>query len=135
MLTVRIYSFSYIHGCIPEDTSGHGGGFIFDCRYINNPAWVEEYRSFSGKDTSVIKYLDEDELMKRFLKNMLDMVGDAVTVYQQRGFENLLVGFGCTGGQHRSVYCAEKLKHYLENNFADIKIEVMHNMEEKWKKN
>jgi aminoglycoside/choline kinase family phosphotransferase len=115
-LTVRISSFSYKKG-IPADPSGNGGGFVFDCRAIHNPGRYEEYKHLTGKDAQVQQFLEEKSTMSDFLTSVFALVTQSVEVYLSRGFSNLCVNFGCTGGQHRSVYAAEKLAGYLKNNF------------------
>lgn len=115
-LTVRISSFSYKKG-IPADPSGNGGGFVFDCRAIHNPGRYPEYKHLTGKDPQVQQFLEEKSRMPEFLSLVFQLVAQSVEVYNSRGFSHLAVNFGCTGGQHRSVYAAEKLAEYLKNNF------------------
>jgi RNase adaptor protein for sRNA GlmZ degradation len=126
MLTVRIYSFSYIYNGIPEDTTPNGGGFVFDCRYIYNPGKKDEFKNLTGKDKAVIKFLDENSDMQNMLNDIFDIIDSAVKIYFERNFTNLMVSFGCTGGQHRSVYSAEKLNAYLTKKYPNIKIELTH---------
>lgn len=116
-LTVRITSFSYKQG-IPGDLTGNGGGFVFDCRALPNPGRLVEYQSQSGLDDSVIVYLKAYPEMDAFLENVFNIVDAAVKNYMERGFKNLMVSFGCTGGRHRSVYCAEKLSRHLNEKFG-----------------
>ena len=111
-LTVRIVSFSFHRG-LPEDQTGHGGGFVFDARGIPNPGREERFKAFTGKDRPVIDYLDQQESARQFLANAVSLVDASVSNYQSRNFKNLMVSFGCTGGQHRSVYLAEQLAKHL----------------------
>ncbi|MGN0189445.1 MAG: phosphotransferase, partial [Candidatus Cryptobacteroides sp.] len=124
-LEVKIYSFSYKKG-IPEDFSGNGGGYVFDCRYIHNPGRYEQYRKLSGLDRPVIEFLEEDGEILRFLGNVEGMVVPHIGTYLKRGFTNLSVAFGCTGGQHRSVYCAERLAGRLAGLFPQVRIRLIH---------
>lgn len=115
-LTVRVASFSYKKG-LPQDPSGNGGGYIFDCRAIHNPGRYDEYKQLTGRDREVIDFLESRSDMAEFLKHIYALVDQSVNVYQKRGFTNLSVSFGCTGGQHRSVYAAEQMAKHLKNNF------------------
>src|SRR5467141_2421362 len=111
-LTVRVFSFSFHQG-LPKDDSGNGGGFVFDARSIPNPGREERYKSLTGKDAPVIDYLNQQESVHQFLASVMSLVDASVSEYQRRGFKNLMVSFGCTGGQHRSVYLAEQLAKRL----------------------
>src|SRR5262249_37323313 len=111
-LTVRIFSFSFHRG-LPKDETGHGGGFIFDSRSLPNPGREERFSTFTGKDTPVIEYLHQQESVHQFLASVISLVDASVSNYQLRGFKSLMVSFGCTGGQHRSVYLAEQLAKRL----------------------
>src|SRR5580692_7882550 len=113
-LTVRIFSFSYHRG-IPKDETGNGGGHVFDGRLLPNPGREEQFKPLTGKDAPVIEYLDKEASVHRFLALATSMVDDSVFEYQRRGFKNLMVSFGCTGGQHRSVYLAEQLAKRLRS--------------------
>jgi aminoglycoside/choline kinase family phosphotransferase len=115
-LTVRISSFSYKKG-IPKDPSGNGGGYVFDCRAIHNPGRYLEFKHLTGKDTQVQEFLETKSTISDFMAAVYSLVSHSVEVYSSRGFSHLCVSFGCTGGQHRSVYAAEKLTEYLKNNY------------------
>lgn len=123
-LSVHIYSFAYKKG-IPADTTGNGGGYVFDCRSVNNPGKYEYYRQFNGTDPEVIKFLEDDGEVFTFLDSVYKLVDAHAKRFIERKFTNLQVCFGCTGGQHRSVYCAEHLARHLMDKF-DIKVTVTH---------
>jgi len=119
-LTVRITSFSFHRGW-PKDDSGHGGGFVFDARSLPNPGRLEEFKPLTGQEAPIADYLNQHESVHQFFANVTALVNASVANYQSRGFRNLAVSFGCTGGQHRSVYLAEKLaKHLRERGGVDV---------------
>lgn len=124
MLEVKIVSFAYKKG-IPNDPSGNGGGFVFDCRAVNNPGKYERYNHFNGLDEPVIEFLEKDGEITSFLDNVYTLVDSTVKRYLDRGFTNLMVCFGCTGGRHRSVYSAQHLAEHLHDKFG-IKIHLTH---------
>lgn len=123
-LTITVSSFSYKKGP-PPDYSGNGGGFVFDCRALPNPGRYEHFKQFTGRDASVIQFLEREPLVAKFLGNVYKLVDQSVLEYQKRGFTSLQVNFGCTGGQHRSVFCAEKLAKYLEEKYS-VDISLYH---------
>ena len=127
-LTVEVNSFSYKRG-IPVDVSENGGGFVFDCRALHNPGRYDEYKQLTGKDKKVIDFLKKEKEADEFLNNILKIIEQSINKYQKRNFKNLMVNFGCTGGQHRSVYCAEKLAEYLRKNF-DVNVNLRHREQE-----
>lgn len=128
-LIVMVYSFSYKKG-IPHDSSGNGGGFVFDCRAVNNPGKYERYAHFTGLDESVIQFLEEDGEILTFLDHAFDMVDASVRRYKDRGFTNLMVSFGCTGGQHRSVYSAQKMAEHIHRKFG-VEVHLIHREQNK----
>lgn len=123
-LTVHVYSFSYKRG-IPEDPSGNGGGFVFDCRAVHNPGRYESYRALTGMDEPVVRFLEEDGEMLHFLEPVYALVEASVSRYLERGFDSLGVAFGCTGGQHRSVYAAGQLAARLHEKFP-VRVHLVH---------
>ena len=123
-LEVHIYSFAYKKG-IPADNTGNGGGYVFDCRSINNPGKYEHYRQFNGNDPEVIKFLEDDGEVVVFLKSVYKLVDAHVERFIERKFTHLQVCFGCTGGQHRSVFCAEHLAKHLSEKY-DVKVKITH---------
>lgn len=123
-LKLKVFSFAYKKG-IPNDTSGNGGGFVFDCRAINNPGKYERYKPFTGLDAQVIKYLEDDGGILKFLDHVYELVDTSVSCYIERRFTSLMVSFGCTGGQHRSVYCAQHLAEHVSKKFG-IQVELVH---------
>ena len=121
---IRVYSFSFKKG-IPEDTSGNGGGYVFDCRGTHNPGRYDEYKSLTGLDEPVIRFLEEDGEILTFLDHVYALADVHLSRYIERGFEDLMFSFGCTGGQHRSVYCAEHLDRHLNEKFG-IAVQLCH---------
>lgn len=128
-LTVRIGSFSYKNG-IPLDDHGHGGGFVFDCRALPNPGRYPQYSKKDGRDKPVIEFLDKEAGVEAYLSSVYALVDASVQNYLERNFTSLMVHFGCTGGQHRSVYCAEHLAAHLRNKFG-VRVELSHRELEK----
>jgi len=127
MLKIRIYSFGYKKSGIPKDETINGGGFVFDCRFIYNPGRIQEFVNLTGKDKEVINFLDNHVEMQDFLQRSFGIVTAALENFKERNFTDLMVSFGCTGGQHRSIYAAEKLKEYLKSTFnGNLLIELKH---------
>ncbi len=120
-LRININSFSF-KKALPTDLSGNGGGFTFDCRALPNPGRYEKYRSFTGRDKIIIDYLEKEKEVKEFGKNVFKIAEQSIEKYLERGFKNLMINFGCTGGQHRSVFFAEKLTKHIKSKY---KIEVV----------
>ena len=123
-MLVTIYSFSYKKG-IPADTSGNGGGYVFDCRGTHNPGKYEQFKTLTGLDQPVIDFLEQDGEILTFLEHVDALVDHHVARFLERDFTHLQVAFGCTGGQHRSVYCAEHLAKHLKEKF-DVQIQLIH---------
>ena len=124
-LVIRIFSFSYHRGGVPKDETGNGGGFVFDGRAVPNPGREERFKALTGKDAPVAEYLNQQESVREFFGHAASLVDASIRNYQQRGFKNLMISFGCTGGQHRSVYFAEQLaKRLREKN--NVQVVVRH---------
>lgn len=133
-LEVRVVSFAYKKG-IPNDPSGNGGGYVFDCRAINNPGKFERYNNFTGLDDPVIQFLEEDGEIVEFLDTIYPLVDNHVKRYLDRHFTNLMIAFGCTGGQHRSVYAAQHVAEHIFRKFG-VKVVLIHreqNLEQEFK--
>jgi len=129
-LVVRVNSFTYKTGP-PVDESGNGGGFVFDCRGILNPGRFEAYKKYSGKDKNVQYFLEQQTRMNDFLNSVFDLTDITIEDYLLRGFGSLMISFGCTGGQHRSVFAAEQTARHLRNKYK-VKTVVTHTNEENW---
>jgi aminoglycoside/choline kinase family phosphotransferase len=132
-LLIKINSFSYLKTGYPKDETENGGGFVFDCRGILNPGRIEEFKTQSGLDKGVKDYLEQETKMPAFLNNIYNIVDIATEDYIKRGFNSLQINFGCTGGQHRSVYAAEAVKRHLKNKF-NVKVQLEHMNKENWKR-
>ena len=130
-LTVHVHSFSYRRG-YPEDVGGHGGGFVFDCRALPNPGRLEEFRTSTGRSDAVARFLEGEPGFGPFWDSVRTLVDAQVDVYRERGFTSLSIAFGCTGGQHRSVYLAEKLARHLEAGYPDMRVRIAHREETYW---
>lgn len=112
-LTIHVLSFSYHRNGIPPDPTGHGGGFVFDCRFLPNPGREERYADLDGRDDEVRRYMLDKKEVEAFWVHVRGIVDEAVLSYAARGYTDLTVAFGCTGGQHRSVFFAERLFAHL----------------------
>jgi hypothetical protein len=123
-LVVRVFSFSYGKG-IPQDESGNGGGYVFDCRSTHNPGRYEPYKKLTGLDEPVIRFLEDDGEILTFLDSVYRLADAHVARYLQRGFTSLMFCFGCTGGQHRSVYSAQHLAEHIHRKFG-IEVRICH---------
>lgn len=125
-LKVTVYSFSYKNGSYPPDYSGNGGGHVFDCRSLPNPGREAQFKMMNGTDSQVADYLLRHESVKQFIANTRAIISQSVDNYIERGFNSLSVSFGCTGGQHRSVFFAQQTFEWLKNEYPNIKLEVKH---------
>ncbi len=126
---MAVSSFSFHRGPL-TDESGNGGGFVFDARSLPNPGREEQFKTQSGKDAAVIEYLNQQESVHQYLAGVMSLVDASVSNYQQRGFRHLMVSFGCTGGQHRSVFLAEQVAKRL--SARGVNVVVRHREQEKW---
>lgn len=124
-LHINVRSFSYKKG-IPLDPSGNGGGFVFDCRGVLNPGRIQEYKTKTGRDREVMEYLETQTRIFEFLEGAYRLVDLTIEDYLQRGFTNLEINFGCTGGQHRSVYSADAMARHIQEKFPEVEVEVHH---------
>ena len=129
-LLIEVNSFSYKKG-IPEDESSNGGGFVFDMRSILNPGRFDDYKTLNGKDKPVQDFLEQRTKMNKYLNSVWDLVDIAVEDYLKRGFSHLQINFGCTGGQHRSVYAAEQTARHLRNKYK-VKLVLTHTNTANW---
>jgi hypothetical protein len=129
-LVVVVNSFSYKKG-IPADPSENGGGFVFDMRSILNPGRFDDFKTLNGRDKPVQDFLDQRTRMNEYLNSVWDLVDIAVEDYLKRGFSNLMINFGCTGGQHRSVYAAEQTARHLRNKYK-LKVVLTHTNTDNW---
>jgi aminoglycoside/choline kinase family phosphotransferase len=130
-LTVYVFSFSYRRG-YPQDLGGHGGGFVFDCRGLPNPGRLPEYAALTGRDSEVAKYIAELNELEPFWENARSLTEAQIEAYKQRAFTSLSVSFGCTGGQHRSVYLAERMARHIEARFPEVRVRLLHREEPSW---
>ncbi len=128
-LKVEVHSFSYKKGGIPVDTSANGGGFVFDCRGILNPGRIEEYKLQTGNDSACQTYLETQTKMPEFLQLVFPLISISIDDYIARQFDNLILSFGCTGGQHRSVYSAIKTAEYIRNKYPNIEVVLHHDVQ------
>jgi RNase adaptor protein for sRNA GlmZ degradation len=118
-VVVRVFSFSFHQGP-PKDETGHGGGFVFDLRSLPNPGREERFKNLTGKDGPVIDYLRPLDSVHQYFGNVTSLVDAAVSNYESRGFKHIMISFGCTGGQHRSVYMAEALANHLRSRKVEV---------------
>ncbi len=125
-LVIDIHSFSYKKKGIPKDDSGNGGGFVFDCRGILNPGRIEEYKSQTGNDIGVQEFLENKTEFPKFFDSVKSLLSISIENYLSRGFENLQINFGCTGGQHRSVYSAIKTAEFIKEKYPQAEVKIYH---------
>lgn len=129
-LNINVRSFSYKNGGIPTDPTGNGGGFAFDCRGVLNPGRIQEYKTLTGRDEPVKTYLETQTRMPEFLKGVFQIIDISIEDYLNRNFENLEVNFGCTGGQHRSVYAADATAKHIQEKYPEAQVTVEHVIQE-----
>ena len=125
-LHIEIHSFSYKKGGIPKDNTENGGGFVFDCRGILNPGRIEEYKIQTGNDVGVQEFLETKTEMPNFLNSIQSLISISIENYLSRNFEHLQINFGCTGGQHRSVYSAIKTAQFIKEKYPEAEVSVHH---------
>lgn len=128
-LNINVRSFSYKRE-IPQDLSGNGGGFVFDCRGILNPGRFTEFKTKTGRDAEVIEFLETKTKIHDFLDGVKKVVSISIEDYLERGFANLEINFGCTGGQHRSVYSADQTAKFIQENYPTANVQVQHVIQE-----
>ena len=128
-LNINVRSFSYKRG-IPTDPTRNGGGFVFDCRGILNPGRIQEYKTQTGRDEAVKKYLETETKIAVFLEGVFKVIDISIEDYLQRDFENLEINFGCTGGQHRSVYSADATAKHIQEKFPEAQVTLHHVVQE-----
>ncbi len=121
-LTIHLYSFGYQMSGIPNDQTDNNGGFVFDCRFLPNPGREPEYVCSTGKDDDVIRYFQNYPVVQKFIDTTKTIINMVIENYSERGFTNLMISFGCTGGQHRSVYCAEQMYQYLKSKSVNVNL-------------
>ena len=129
-VTIYLYSFSYKYGASPQDDSGHGGGFVFDCRGLPNPHWDEKLRPHNGSEEPIIHFMASHPEAQTYLDHCTGLVLDTARTYEERGYERLMAAFGCTGGKHRSVYMAEQVGNRLEQ--AGFRVLMAHLGQDRW---
>lgn len=128
-LNINVRSFSYKKG-IPTDPTNNGGGFVFDCRGILNPGRIQEYKTQTGRDEAVKTYLETETRIHDFLNGVFQVIDISIEDYITRNFENLEINFGCTGGQHRSVYSADATAKHIKEKYPEVNITVQHVVQE-----
>ncbi|MFV0140579.1 ATP-binding protein [Empedobacter stercoris] len=129
-LNINVRSFSYKKGGIPTDPTGNGGGFVFDCRGVLNPGRIQAYKTQTGRDEDVKKYLETETKIAVFLEGVFQIIDISIEDYLNRGFENLEINFGCTGGQHRSVYSADATAKHIAEKFPEAQVILHHVVQE-----
>ena len=125
-LTVTVNSFSFKNGGVPYDKSGNGGGYVFDCRALPNPGRYVEFKKSTGEDAEVQEFMDNKPDTHYFMQNVQMLVYQSIDNYLERGFKNLQINFGCTGGQHRSVFFAQKIGELIHENYPMVNVEINH---------
>lgn len=130
-LEITVQSFSYRKG-YPEDSTGNGGGYVFDCRGILNPFRFGELRYLTGKDQEIKEFFQEKTVMPSFLDCIQNIISISIDNYVERNFSSLQINFGCTGGQHRSVYAAEQIAKFIQSNYPSVNVRLNHTNSENW---